>query len=145
MSTILTRTLARLLLLPTLVVAVATLVKGYSATGDGFSAGVIAATGVLLQYLAFGRRAVRHIVPAALPLAMVTAGLVLALLVAFVPVLLGRSILTHAPAPDEAVISLGTLEIHTAVLFDVAVFCLVFGFVVGVLDRIGGATEDETA
>ncbi len=145
MSTILTRTVARLLLLPTLVVAIATLVKGYSATGDGFSAGVIAASGILLQYLAFGRRAVRHVVPASLPPAMVAAGLLLALLVAFVPTIFGNPVLTHTPAPDEPVISLGTLELHTAVLFDVAVFCLVFGFVVGVIDRIGGAAEDVAA
>ncbi|MDP8923883.1 MAG: MnhB domain-containing protein [Chloroflexota bacterium] len=144
MSTILTRTVARLLLLPTLVVAVAILAKGYSSTGDGFSAGVIAATGILLQYLAYGRRAVRRVVPAVLAPAAVAAGLLLALLVAFVPTLVGHAILTHAPAPDAPVLSIGTLEVHTAVLFDVGVFCLVFGFMVGVLDRIGRAVEDLT-
>jgi multisubunit Na+/H+ antiporter MnhB subunit len=142
MSTILTRTVARLLLLPTLMVAVATLVKGYSQTGDGFSAGVIAAAAILLQYLAFGRRAVRHVVPARLAGAAVAGGLAVALAVAFAPSLLGRPVLAHAPAPGDAVISLGTLELHTAVAFDAAVFCLVFGFVVGVLDLIGGAAEE---
>jgi multisubunit Na+/H+ antiporter MnhB subunit len=142
-STVLTRTVARLLLLPTLMVALGVLVKGYSQTGDGFSAGVIAATGVLLQYLAFGRRAVRRVLPPGLVRVAVVGGLLLALLLAFVPTLFGRPVLTHAPAPDQAVSSLGTLELHTAVLFDVAVFCLVFGFVVGVLDHIGGAAEDE--
>jgi multisubunit Na+/H+ antiporter MnhB subunit len=145
MSTILTRTVARLLLLPTLLVALATMVKGYSVTGDGFSAGVIAATGVLLQYLAFGRRAVRRVVPAALAPAMVAGGLLLALIVAFVPTVSRRAVLTHLPTPNEAVISLGTLELHTAVLFDIGVFCLVFGFVVGVLDRVGRAAEDVSA
>jgi hypothetical protein len=53
--------------------------------------------------------------------------------------------LTHVPTPNEAVISLGTLELHTAVLFDIGVFCLVFGFVVGVLDRVGRAAEDVSA
>jgi multisubunit Na+/H+ antiporter MnhB subunit len=79
LSTILTRTVARLLLLPTLMVAVAVLVKGYSQTGDGFSAGVIAATGVLLQYLAFGRRAVRRVLPAGLAPVAIVLGLLLAL------------------------------------------------------------------
>jgi multicomponent Na+:H+ antiporter subunit B len=143
LSTILTRTVARLLLLPTLVVAAAVLVKGYSQTGDGFSAGVIAATGVLLQYLAFGRRAVRRVVPAGLAPVAIVLGLLLALLLAFVPTLFGRPILTQAPAPGEMVVSLGTLELHTAVLFDVAIFWLVFGFVVGVLDHIGGVAEDQ--
>lgn len=144
MSTILTRTVARFLLLPTLMVAAATLVKGYSAPGDGFSAGVIAATGILLQYLAFGRRAVRHIVPASLVQTAVVAGLLLALAVAFGPLLRGQLPLTHVPGPGDPVISIGTLELHTAVLFDVAVFFLVFGFVVGVLDRIGRAAEQVT-
>ncbi len=143
MSSILTRTLARLLLLPTLVVALATLVKGYSQTGDGFSAGVIAATAILLQYLAFGRRAVRHLLPPFLASAAVLGGLLLALLTAFVPTLFGQAVLTHAPPPGAAVVSLGTLEVHTAVLFDVGVFSLVFGFVVGVLDRLAAVAEDH--
>ena len=141
MSSVLTRTVARLLLLPTLVVAVATLVKGYSQTGDGFSAGVIAATGVLLQYLAFGRRAIRHVLPPVVAPAAVAFGLLLALLVAFVPSLLGQQVLTHAPPPSAPVIHFGVLEVHTAVVFDVAIFSIVFGFVVGVLDRFGAAQE----
>jgi hypothetical protein len=51
MSTILTLTVARLILLPTLVTAIAILVKGYASVGDGFSAGVIASTGVVIQFL----------------------------------------------------------------------------------------------
>ena len=41
MSSSLTHALARRLLLPILVVAIAILVKGYTAVGDGFSAGRI--------------------------------------------------------------------------------------------------------
>jgi multisubunit Na+/H+ antiporter MnhB subunit len=136
---------ARLLLLPTLMVAIATLVKGYSETGDGFSAGVIAAVAILLQYLVFGRRAVRHVLPAAVAPVAVLFGLLVALLVAFVPTVLGESVLTHMPPPGRDVISLGTLAVHTAVLFDVAIFGLVFGFVVGVLDRFGAAAEEPRA
>jgi multisubunit Na+/H+ antiporter MnhB subunit len=143
MSTLLTRTVARLLLLPTLIVALGVLVKGYSQTGDGFSAGVIAAIGVLLQYLAFGRRAVHHIVPVGLAPLAVFGGLLLALLVAFGPTLFGRPVLTHAPTPAQTVLTFGTLELHTAVLFDIGVFAIVFGFVVGVLDRLGHAAEND--
>ena len=56
-TTILTQTVARLLLLPTVVAALAILIKGYAEPGDGFSAGVVAALGVLLQHLALGREA----------------------------------------------------------------------------------------
>lgn len=143
MSTVLTRTIARFLFLPIVMVAIATLVKGYTQTGDGFSAGVIAATAILLQYLAFGRRAVRHVLPTAVAPIAVLFGLVLALLVAFVPMLLGEPVLTHAPPPGETVLTFGAVAMHTAVLFDVAVFCLVFGFVTGVLDRFGAAAEED--
>jgi multicomponent Na+:H+ antiporter subunit B len=142
-STVLTRTVARFLLLPILMVAIATVVTGYSETGDGFSGGVIAATAILLQYIAFGRRAVRHILTAAVAPVAVLFGLLLALLIAFIPMLVGEPVLTHQPPPGESVITLGSLALHTAVLFDVAIFCLVFGFVTGVLDHFRAAAEEH--
>ena len=52
-----------LMLAPTLVVAVAVLVKGYADTGDGFAAGAIAALGIVAQYVAHGAGAVREAFP----------------------------------------------------------------------------------
>jgi multisubunit Na+/H+ antiporter MnhB subunit len=129
-TTVLTQTVARLLFLPAMAVAAATLVKGYVDTGDGFAAGVIAALAVLLQVVVFGvdevaRRLPLHTAPAA-----AAAGLLLALAVTFGPTLFGRAPLTHAPAPGERVIHFGTLEVLTAVAFDVGVFLLVLGFAV---------------
>jgi multisubunit Na+/H+ antiporter MnhB subunit len=63
MTTILTQTVARLLFLPTLMVALATLIKGYAETGDGFTAGVIAGLGVLLLYVVFGEREIANLLP----------------------------------------------------------------------------------
>ncbi len=134
--TVLTQLIARLVFAPILVVAAAVLVKGYGDTGDGFAAAVIAAFGVLLQYVAYGHRAAARVLPVRwMPLVSMS-GLLLALLVAFVPVLWGAAPLTAAPAPGAAVIHLGTLELLTAVLFDVGVFLLVFGFAVGAIDLI---------
>jgi multicomponent Na+:H+ antiporter subunit C len=62
-TTTLTRMVARGLLAPILVVAAAILVKGYADVGDGFAAGVVAALGVLLQILAFGREEVAAALP----------------------------------------------------------------------------------
>lgn len=143
MTSLLTRVVAKLLLLPTLVVAFAILVKGYTQPGDGFSAGVVAGLGVVLQYLAFGREKaerlplVRHAGSGAF------IGLLLALLVAFAPVLMGDPVLTHYPPPGAKVLHLGTLEALTAVLFDVGVFLLVFGFVVGTVGMISRSVADE--
>lgn len=129
-----TRTIAVLLLAPTLMVAAAILVKGYAEPGDGFSAGVVASLGVLLLYMALGRERAEGALPVARHgLGVAFAGLLLALCVAAVPLLLGEPVLTHYPRPGGEVVYLGTLELITAVAFDAGVFLLVFGFAVGAL------------
>ena len=140
--TALTRAIARLLLLPTLMVAAGNLVKGYVDVGDGFGAGVIAALGILLQYAAFGAREAGRLPLVRRAPAIAFAGLLLALLVAFLPAIRGQAILTHSPAPGAAVVHLGTVELLTAVLFDVGVFLLVFGFAIGAIDMIARVAGD---
>ncbi len=142
--TILTRAVARLLLLPIFMVAAAILVKGYAEVGDGFGAGVIASLGILLQYAALGYRAARRrLPPVRFAPYIALCGLAIALLVAFIPVARGRAIMTHSPGVGETVIHLGTLELLTAVAFDVGVFLLVFGFATGAIDLIAGAHDGE--
>ncbi len=146
MTSLLTRVVAKLLLLPTLVAAFALLVKGYTQPGDGFSAGVVAGLGVVLQYLAFGRERAERLPLVRHAGTVAFVGLLLALLVALAPLSMGDPILTHYPPPGGKVVHLGTLELLTAVLFDVGVFLLVFGFAVGtvgVISRIVVAGEEE--
>lgn len=135
------RMIARLLLAPALMLAAALLVKGYGDAGDGFSAGAVAGMAVLLQYLALGRREVERLLPVRHAQAVAFAGLLLAFLVAFAPALWGHAPLTHAPAPGAHVIELGSLELHSALLYDVGVFLLVFGFVVHVASLLAHAAE----
>jgi multisubunit Na+/H+ antiporter MnhB subunit len=136
-----TRTVARLLLLPTLVTALAILVKGYTQPGDGFSAGVVAALGVLLQLMVFGREEAEKIPGVRRAGALAFVGLLAALALALAPLLFGDAVLTHYPPPGAKVGHFGTLEFITPVLFDCAVFLLVFGFVVGSVGAISRATE----
>lgn len=142
--TIMTRAIARVLLLPIFMVAAAILIKGYAEVGDGFGAGIIATLGILLQYTALGSDEARALPPVRVAPAIGLSGLVIALLVAFVPVLRGDAIMTHSPPPGAAVIHLGTVEILTAVAFDIGVFFLVFGFAVGTIDLIA-QTRDEAS
>ena len=142
-TTVLTRLVSRLLLLPVLLTALAVLVKGYSSPGDGFSAGVIAAVGVLLQYVAFGYRRVERRLPLRLAPLLAQVGLLLALLVTFLPLLWGAPVLTHWPPAGAEVLHLGSLEIITALAFDVGVFLLVFGFSLGVIDAIAHTWERQ--
>jgi multisubunit Na+/H+ antiporter MnhB subunit len=136
-----TQEVARLLYLPTFVVAAAILVKGFVQTGDGFSAGVVCAMGVLLRYLAFGHEEAKRLPAVRHATAIAFSGLLVALGVAGAPLLLGDAVLTHYPASGTEPIHLGTLELMSAVLFDLGVFLLVFGFSVGVVSFFARAGE----
>jgi len=144
-TSVLTRTVAKLLFLPTLVTAVALLIKGYAEPGDGFSAGVVGALGVLLQYLAFGRRRADRLPLVGLAAKSAFAGLILGLLIAAVPVLLGDPPMTHYPPAGTQAVYLGTVELITQFLFDTAIFLVVLGFIVGSVQMISytSANEDE--
>lgn len=139
--TIAVRAVARLLLAPSLVVAVAIMVKGYSDVGDGFSAGVVVALAVSLQYVAYGRRGAEAALPflALAPLVAGT-GLLLALAVGFFPLLGGKPIFTHWPGPGVHPTRIGTLEMLTAVVFDIGVFLLVVGVLVILVHQLA---DDE--
>lgn len=140
---VVTRTLARLLYLPTFLIAAALLVKGFVQTGDGFSAGVVAALGVLLRYLAFGYEESEKLPPVRYATAIAFAGLLVALGVAAAPLFLGEAVLTHYPRPGTEPVHLGTIELMTAVLFDSGIFLLVFGFAVGVVSFFARAVARE--
>jgi multisubunit Na+/H+ antiporter MnhB subunit len=134
-----TRLASRLLFAPTLMVAFATLVKGYAETGDGFAAGVIAALAFLMQFVAFGERQVRLSLHTRYAPTVAVLGLALALGVALIPVMRGLPILTQWPPPDSPVLHLGTLELISAFVFDVGVFLLVLGFSVTGLSLLARA------
>ena len=140
-----TRGVARVLYLPVMMVAAALLVKGVVEVGDGFSAGVVAALGVLLRYLSCDETEAQvPLVRRAVPVAL--AGLLLALVTAALPLVWGEAVLTHVPPPGTAPVHLGTLELMTAALFDAGVFVLVLGFGVGVVApfaRLSAALPDE--
>ena len=142
MTTPLIRAGCRIVLAPTLAIAVAVLVKGYASTGDGFAAGVIAALGVLLQYVGLGAKEVERRLPLRFAPVAALLGLALTLAVALGGPLTGRPLLTHAPGADAHVVHLGTLELISAVAFDVGVFLLVFGAVAAVLHYLA-ATRAE--
>ena len=139
--TIAVRAVARLLLAPSLVVAAAIMVKSYSAVGDGFSAGVIVALAVALQYVAYGPRRAEAALPflRLAPFVAVT-GLLLALAIGFFPVVAGKPIFTHWPPPGIKPPRIGTLEVLTAVAFDIGVFLLVVGALVVLVHQL---TDDR--
>jgi multisubunit Na+/H+ antiporter MnhB subunit len=144
--TVLVEHVARILFPAALAVAVALWVRGYAAAGDGFSAGLLAALGATVQYLAHGRAAAARTTGAPYATRIALAGLALTLAVALAPVLAGLAPVTHFPGPDAHVVKLGALELHTATLFDLGVGLVVYGFVVATMERLLGSDpepEDE--
>lgn len=137
------RQAARLLLLPSWMVAFAILIKGYTDSGDGFSAGVIAALGVIMQYLTYGTETAEQLRPVRYARQIAMTGLLVALATAFLPVLRGQPILTHYPGPGKSAVHFGSLELTTPFLFDIGVFLLVMGVCVGIFDLLAHATRRE--
>jgi multisubunit Na+/H+ antiporter MnhB subunit len=138
--TVVVTVLAPRLLGPALMVAFALIVKGYTDVGDGFSAAVVVALAVALQYVAVGAERTEAALPALrhAPAAAV-GGLLGALAAGFFGVVLGDPPFTHQPPPGVAPVKLGTLELVTAVAFDLALFVLVTSLLVmlmGALARL---------
>lgn len=141
--TILTRTVARLLFAPLLVLALGVLVKGYTAVGDGFAAGILVAIGVLMQGVAFGHREAERLLPVRWAYRLALGGVLLGLVIAIVPLVAGDAIFTHYPQSGESPVKLGTLELITPVVFDAGVFLLVLGTVVATVHLLARSGDEE--
>jgi multicomponent Na+:H+ antiporter subunit B len=134
------------LLGPAVMVAAAIIVKGYGDVGDGFSAGVVVALAVALRYVTLGaERAERSLPVLRYAPAVAVSGLLFALAIGFFPVILGEPPLTHYPRAGDPVAEIGTLELTTAVAFDVGVFLLVAGSLVELIHQLARLVEEPRA
>jgi multisubunit Na+/H+ antiporter MnhB subunit len=134
------------LLGPAVMVAAAIIVKGYTDVGDGFSAGVIVALAISLRYVAFGIDGAERSLPVLRHAPVIAAGgLLLALAVGFFPIVAGEPPFTHHPAPGAHVIKIGTLELITAMAFDIGVFLLVCGVLVTLVHHLARLVEGSDA
>ncbi len=132
------------LLAPAFMLAAALIVKGYTDVGEGFSAGVIVALAVALRYIALGgRRADSTLRSARSAHVVAAAGLLIALTCGFAAVAAGLPPFTHLPRAGEAVVRIGSLELTTAVGFDVGLFLLVVGSLVVLIRHLTALLPDE--
>jgi multisubunit Na+/H+ antiporter MnhB subunit len=131
---------------PAVMFAVAIIVKGYTDVGDGFSAGVVVALAIALRYIALGSEHSERSLPLLRHSPIVAvAGLLIALACGFFPLALGDPPFSHVPGPGEAVTKIGTLELTTAVLFDVGIFLLVTGALVTLVHHLARLIEERPA
>jgi multicomponent Na+:H+ antiporter subunit B len=130
------------LLGPAVMVAAAIIVKGYGDVGDGFSAGVIVALAIALRYVTLGTERAERSLPILRHAPVIAVGgMLLALAVGFLPVAAGDPPFTHWPAPGAHVVKIGTLELISAVAFDVGVFLLVCGVLVTLVHQLARLVE----
>ena len=125
------------LLGPALMFAAAIIVKGYGDVGDGFSAGVVVGLAFAIRYVAWGTERTERSLPVLRHApAIATGGLLTAIAVGFFGVAAGDPPFTHRPGPGEDVVELGTLELITAVAFDVGLFLLVTAVLVVLIHNL---------
>jgi multicomponent Na+:H+ antiporter subunit B len=110
------------------------LLRGHDAPGGGFIAGLTLGAGTILRWLAFGPDGVGRLLPLP-PLALVAAGLALAILTGVVSLVAGEAFLTGAVWSGE-VVGL-SVKVASSIAFDVGVTLLVLG-AVGALVRSMG-------
>ncbi|CAM2836063.1 sodium:proton antiporter [Mycobacterium intermedium] len=132
------RVVARVLLGPSLMVAAALIVKGYVDVGDGFAAGMVVALAVALSYVALGAAQAEERLPLLrfAPHAAV-GGLLISLVVGFAPLIFEKPLFSHFPGPGQRVVTIGSLELFTPLIFDIGVFLLVFGVMTMLLHQFG--------
>jgi multisubunit Na+/H+ antiporter MnhB subunit len=99
--------------------------------GEGFGAGVIVGLAIGLRYVVLGPEHAERSLPLVRRAHVLAAiGLLIALAFGFVGVAFGEAPFTHYPRPGEPVVHIGTLELTTAVGFDLGLFLLVVSVVV---------------
>jgi multisubunit Na+/H+ antiporter MnhB subunit len=107
-------------------IAVSHLLGAESGPGDGFTAGIILALALTLQYETLGSLHLPSWLARLNPVRVLLAGLTVAALTALTPLLWGESLLS--PAAWEIDIPLvGHLELKLTTLFDTGVALVVFG------------------
>ncbi len=133
------RVVAAITLPITLVVAAVHILYGANAPGDGFTAGVVAGLGVSLYYVVFGYEKVRERLNWVRPTTMIKVGLLLALLNAALPLLIGGSfmgLINFVPAFDTA-----NLKLTTTIIFEFAIATTVFGGVSLIMETVARPAE----
>jgi multicomponent K+:H+ antiporter subunit A len=119
-------TLTRLLFPVMLIVAVYLLLRGHDQPGGGFSAGMVVAIAIILQYMIGGAEWTEDRLRLLRPQLWVGTGLLIAAGTGLASMLFGRPFLTTYFAYEDLPI-IGRIPTSSALIFDIGVFALVVG------------------
>ena len=132
-------TVVRLAFHTVLVFGVYLLFAGHNQPGGGFIGGLVTGSAFILRYIAGGRAELRLAVPVdpRLPLAL---GLLVATLTGVGALVAGGDYLESAYV-EAALPVLGKVKLVSALAFDVGVYLVVVGLVLGLLRTLGAEAE----
>ena len=149
-TTVIVRTVARIVFPIVLLTAIALLLQGHNRPGGGFIAGVLTAAGVGLLYIVYGIDHLDHELlqrPPTVPVAgagiereygdLLTAGLALAAGAGIAAMVLGYPFLTQAVAFLEGLPIYDEFEVASAFAFDLGVYFVVVGALLTILAVVG--------
>ena len=118
------------------------LITGHNNPGGGFSAGLVTGLALTVRYLAGGRYELDEAAPIQAG-ALLGSGLFVATLSGLAPLAFGGAVL------QSAVIDLhlpwGDLHMATSVFFDIGVYLVVVGLMLGLLRSLGSGIDDQIA
>jgi multisubunit Na+/H+ antiporter MnhB subunit len=140
MSTIILRTATILLVPLSLLFALFIYFKGHQTPGGGFVGGLVAAVALIVHRMSHGRASLRHLMRVR-ERSLVAVGLLLALLAGIGPMLFGQPFLMSyfgyitLPGTNQQ------LEWTTVMVFDLGVFLLVAGVVLGMINVLSEELE----
>jgi multicomponent Na+:H+ antiporter subunit A len=113
---------------------------GHNQPGGGFVGGLLAGSAITLRYVAGGINEVRARTRFR-PWTVLGAGLLLAAVTAFVPLLLGESVLEVGFATLDLPL-IGTVSVSSALAFDTGVYLVVVGVVLMAFEAFGDTPPD---
>ena len=133
------QTAARLLVPLAVVFALYLFAKGHQSPGGGFVGGLATAVALIVYRMCFGCDALYRLLPVR-ERTLIGVGLLLATLTAAAPLLLGLPLLTsnngYLPLPGG-----GYYHWSTVLIFDLGVYLIVIGSVVGMIDALARELE----
>lgn len=113
------------------------LFAGHNAPGGGFIGGLVAGAALVLRYVAEGSDDLRRTVPLA-PEALLGAGMLLTASSGAAALVSGRDFLTQGYLFSEEVPALGSVGVHSTLVFDIGIYLVVVGLVLALLRAFGG-------
>lgn len=141
-TTVIARTVTRLVVPVILLTAVALLLQGHNLPGGGFVGAVLTVTALVLVYVIFGADSLAEVAGRNGRLVgayrvLFAFGLFVALVSGLVPLALGGAFLTQAVFFVDGLPLYGELEVATALAFDLGVYMTVVGALLLVVEEVG--------